>query len=987
MKEGLGRLNAGIKNHEKELSPETRADDYSYDRVLEDAYQSDEVPKLPELEVFGLGHVNVEAISTFFSALIDFIEKKEQDADEEELEHLYHFGRNVHSEFFSASPSLINYIRLPDRLKLMTRATRSKVVQGTFGSIFVGETVYDVSFMKGRLDEITMKAMEELSVPEKLDLLHQLRTVGAQAIAGGEWSRPAYNQVRQTYETLMNSEDSAVFVQLAAEAGLEVLDAEYENPQLSFIRREGQTTDSRLNTRFSNEQVEILTAKFFSKYSLDHVVSNSTRVIPATKDALVCMDKSGLAAGIIKMDVASFLSSPESELDFDVNQYRIYKQHFDVAEQSSARRRDEILAKIYHAIYDEYVGELVASGNAEGAAKVFAEILPVLSFEEWRKYFIGEIKQREFPSQNALYQEAGDENSKASEEYVAGLFNYREQLGDQYEEDYLELEAALEHDDFDHAFEIASNITLKCHYEKEPTAVHQEVAGLQEKVRDTHQTNFAKAKEKFEAAMVALRQTEEIQARAGVVKKIKDHFDELGEELRTYIEGRLASTDTLPQLELTTLKELVAELKGDEGLERVTDEDVLLFQHVHSGELACKIEGEFGFSLSSLSLKEQYFFLSYLKRVTPISADTMKRFTSLYGVDGMRTFLSLERGDESLSDHIVAFGQHAEVAGTVFRYYSELLNSAERADALVQEVSDCEGELCIELGNQVRENILNRAQKDLEKAVRSRNPNEVAAQIETYVVSAKEYVALLQEVGRGKIESITAETLTVEDRVRMQELLRKNYDRAYPEPENDTFKAAVASSLTKSFENPDTTFRVLRDNGTIVSFNRFDTLRDYTGKEVSYFGSFNADPAYSGVGGIMLEETLKEQLENGHPMMAHCDPTQAITKKYIEDGFVATGFFPLAGKPSFEIWRSRNSTEQLESKAKTIQELLSLVGHSESVVVREQSEPETYPELQNGKELTRYFTHHGKTYLVFEKLTDSLKDEFTPPQEELQKAA
>ena len=136
----------------------------------------------------------------------------------------------------------------------------------------------------------------------------------------------------------------------------------------------------------------------------------------------------------------------------------------------------------------------------------------------------------------------------------------------------------------------------------------------------------------------------------------------------------------------------------------------------------------------------------------------------------------------------------------------------------------------------------------------------------------------------------------------------------------------------------------------------------------------------------MLEETIKEQLQNGNPMMAHCDPTQAITRKYIEDGFVATNYYALAGKPSFEIWRSSDSTAQLESKNKTVTELLSL-GETGSVVVREQNESEYYPELQNNFALTRYFTHQGKTYVVFEKLPTALKESFTPPQEELKQAA
>ena len=417
------------------------------------------------------------------------------------------------------------------------------------------------------------------------------------------------------------------------------------------------------------------------------------------------------------------------------------------------------------------------------------------------------------------------------------------------------------------------------------------------------------------------------------------------------------------------------------------DEMMFDYEYLVSRPVREMVQREFDFELKDLSIKEQFYFLNYLKRVTVENADVMKRFTSLYGVDGMRTFLSLERGDESLGNNIVAFGQHDEVAGTIFKYYGELLNSAERAEALVKEVSDCEGESCTELANQVSENIINRAQKDLEKAVRAHDPSEVVAQIENYVAAAKEYVALLQEVGAGKIEEVSSSEISHEEQDRMKVLMKANYDKAYPEPENEDFKTAVAGSLEKSFSNPDTSFRVLRDNGKIVSYNRFDTVRDVTGKEVSYFGSFNADPAYSGVGGVMLEETLKDQLETGRPMMAHCDPTQAITRKYVEDGFVATQFYELAGKPSFEIWRSKNSSSQLESKERSVDELLELIGGSEAIVVREQSESETYPELKNSMGLTRYFIHGGKTYLVFETLPDTLQDDFTPPKEDQQEAA
>jgi len=411
------------------------------------------------------------------------------------------------------------------------------------------------------------------------------------------------------------------------------------------------------------------------------------------------------------------------------------------------------------------------------------------------------------------------------------------------------------------------------------------------------------------------------------------------------------------------------------------------FQFMSRPYIRKHLHKEFKVDISEMTLKEQFFFLSYLKKTSLDDINTLKHFTSLYGVEGVRTFLSLERGDESLGDSIVAFGQHDEVAGTVFKYYGELLDSAERAEALVKEVSDCEGEACTELASQVRENILNRAQKDLEKAVRSHDPSEVAAQIENYVAAAKEYVALLQEVGAGKIESVSPETLSEEDRRRMRNLLQANYRKAYPETENHAFKLAIAGSLEKSFNNPDTSFRLLRDNGKIVSYNRFDTVSDFNGREVSYFGSFNADPAYSGVGGVMLEETIKNQLEGGVPMMAHCDPTKAITRKYIEDGFVATQCYELAGKPSFEIWRSKTSSSELKSKSKTVEEILGSTDISNSITVREESAAEEFPELKSGKALTRYFTHQGKVYLVFEVLPNSLSETFTPPQAQNKEAA
>jgi hypothetical protein len=211
-------------------------------------------------------------------------------------------------------------------------------------------------------------------------------------------------------------------------------------------------------------------------------------------------------------------------------------------------------------------------------------------------------------------------------------------------------------------------------------------------------------------------------------------------------------------------------------------------------------------------------------------------------------------------------------------------------------------------------------------------------------------------------------------------LLQENYDENYKSIEDQEFKTEVRASLENAFSNPNTVFNILRDKGRIISFNRFDTLRDFEGREVTYFGSFNADTTYSGVGSVMLEKTLKERLGDKRPMMAHCDPKQPISKKYIESGFIATGFYTIAGKPSFEIWRTEDTRSRFASKNETQKKLLQSIEMGNPVYdIRKQNKQETYPELNDGKILTRYFIHNDEMYLVFEDVPKDFKEMFISP--------
>ncbi|MEZ4103966.1 MAG: hypothetical protein R3B60_01635 [Candidatus Paceibacterota bacterium] len=411
----------------------------------------------------------------------------------------------------------------------------------------------------------------------------------------------------------------------------------------------------------------------------------------------------------------------------------------------------------------------------------------------------------------------------------------------------------------------------------------------------------------------------------------------------------------------------------------VNQEQLRDYLHLLRADMRETIENDFNFSLKDLSIKEQVYFLTYLQKSSVEKAESVSNLVSSYGVSGMRTFLSLEQGDESLGNDIVEFGQNFGDADKIFSYYGELLDSADNAEELVKEAVDCDSVECYAFIEQVRENILNRAQKDLEKAVRAKDLKNLEQSLGNYVAEAKEYVALLQEVGRSNIEKVSANSLSEADKKSMAELLIKNYEAISPGEDQAGFREAVLSSLINSFDNPNTEFRILRDKDKIVSFNRFDTVVDERGNEITYFGSFNADPTYSGVGGVVLEETIKDRLKDGRPMQAHTDPNQPITKKYINSGFVVTNIeqnYANTGRMIFEIWQSPDVNNILKTKQAGDDELLSMIGSEDGeVTVREQRENDKYEEIDSGMVLTRYIKDKNKTYLVFEKYTFGARED------------
>jgi len=185
--------------------------------------------------------------------LIGFIEGKA--TSPENKEDLSFFINNLQEELFSYSPNLSNQIGLENLLVTTARATRVPESQGWFGQNMVGELTYELNWAHEESVERILNKVRKLALPEQLDVIHQLATVGADAIAQGEPGYKAHDRIVRMLETI-NQESQYPIVIYATENSLITIEREEENPSLGIVTFQGNVAGARLPEQLSEALAE-----------------------------------------------------------------------------------------------------------------------------------------------------------------------------------------------------------------------------------------------------------------------------------------------------------------------------------------------------------------------------------------------------------------------------------------------------------------------------------------------------------------------------------------------------------------------------------------------------------------------------------------------------------------------------------------------------------------------------------------------------------
>jgi len=385
------------------------------------------------------------------------------------------------------------------------------------------------------------------------------------------------------------------------------------------------------------------------------------------------------------------------------------------------------------------------------------------------------------------------------------------------------------------------------------------------------------------------------------------------------------------------------------------------------------IERDFSVPLAELSVQEQLYFLGYLKKTTIGTAKAMQSFTALYGVDGMRTFLSLERFGEEFGEQIINLGtEHHKEVRRLFAHYATLLDRAAKAEAVI--AAAYEGEVSVEVLEVVRNKMLTKADSTLKQAMADgkreglleaieQTNDEAAGFGETFV--ALKAAGLVDSVEDMKLEKKvhTGESV-LEDKgllAKIEGLYRQRYDK-------ETATRLIDILHTKLGLDGATITTI-----SILAGELAASLLEVDDGERVYVGALNTSidrgTQQLQLGTHMINSIVERKAEAGKILDATAvtENAMAYINRY---KFVATRVLDTTTDGQSRLMLERNDSRQYQSSGMTTAEikLLEQSADGDDVLVRRIPDKNQVPvELGRGYVCTKIVPDKGELLFVLQR--------------------
>ena len=341
--------------------------------------------------------------------------------------------------------------------------------------------------------------------------------------------------------------------------------------------------------------------------------------------------------------------------------------------------------------------------------------------------------------------------------------------------------------------------------------------------------------------------------------------------------------------------------------------DQLDFNYFFHSPLREIIESDFSIKFSDYRSDSLFCFLNIIKDADDETVSKIKEIITTHGNNVIDIFSILNNNQDKSSDFIkFLLDVEPIILKNILSKYSKIINSysfifdfiksdpryTKKAESFFG-VTDPEFIKVREVGfdaDSISSKIVKVAKMQLLDHIMHDNADSgifEKLEVEILVVnnflrlkkSRGEFIDLISLKQFSFDRGIVGEKIPPENITTMRQMYRENYDE-YPE-----LTKILLDSFEKSLKNTDSKFTILRYKDDITGFYR----TDYVDDETLHFAAFNVDKQFHGSGlgeAIMLSDL--DLMAKNKKIVAECNPHVGISPNYIERGFVATKWGPVA---------------------------------------------------------------------------------------------
>ncbi|NTW46298.1 MAG: GNAT family N-acetyltransferase [Candidatus Moranbacteria bacterium] len=902
-------------------------------------------------------------------SIIEFIEEL-PDTDSRRVRHFCHA---VYEELFSYSPSIIEYVDIADAIHLSAKSSRNQFVREYISPNLIGENVYELAFMDTGTTDHIVERLSSLPTEELVDVIRQMPTLLAATQAQGDWAEPAFRNIAVILESLRESVTKPI-VGYAIDISAERMREEIRNPSRGLLVMHGDPSFGRMDEKLDSEKSE-MSERLSGRIDPDTTIPYDLRMQRIAADAVAMLDNSLTPQHIARLDRETLDEITATPLSPKIPRLRHLLESLSEAESIDDIRPETLIAFVTERLRDTEPDE-------SGPASFLSDISDTVSEREWAAYFdaedfmekIRDIAQTEYQrihgelyavlddTETAMIRKTVDKlreslRKPASVETDAGT---RESVGSIISPLLDDIENSLDSDaPTQSAGRLLSGLIgfLREHalFPELVSEYGQDFLGMTEE-RQILLDRYSSEEEASRQRILREHENElttHSDAIHRVITTLRDGWTEFRDDLSAFAEAeleRLRENDpstTAHPIRYRNLSDIPDIAPYSSGEERP-----LLLQRLHEPAMLSHIGNDLGIDLLRLPIRAQIHLLTYvgdqedsgfrrirngLKRHTPIADDLAYSF--------LATAESPEYGETILS---LAERLDTETLGPILRKYAEITKDADAVSEYIREsFPNLEPEGVERETLAISKNLLRRGrdllvefskQSDTDPETLLRKLDEARTDVILYKTAfrtlhesgSKEDLA---EMMRSEIVSLQGTELGEDE----QNDLLSIYGRNYPESEQypAEFREKIFDGLRSAFRNPDSRFYLLRREGKIIGFRRFDAKGETEGgKSRKYAGSFNVDSAYrdAKIGEVFYQVTLEREGADS-VIEAYVDPEAPVSSFYVERyGYGIDGVTEISGKPFLQMRRDLEANGAFITRSSDFDELVpDITEHMEEI--------------------------------------------------------